>query len=208
MAILASLSPGTKSAELRIASNDGDENPFVVNLAGAVAATVDMLVDQDFGATIPDGGSRTFFATGVGDSSCLNLNVVNTGNTPLQLTGTPRVLIDGKPARAPWIDLADLRSKGAAIVWTDGDPAVHIKRFLELGIDAAIRRASASTKGRPATIRRSWAAATVWTRITVSREVGRVMFLPMPAQHRNVGTRVSGRDPKRCTEPRKWSVDR
>lgn len=89
------LSPGTKSAELRIASNDGDENPFVVNLAGAVAATVDMLVDQDFGATIPDGGSRTFFVTGVGDSSCLNLNVVNTGNSPLQLTGTPRVLIDG-----------------------------------------------------------------------------------------------------------------
>ncbi len=33
----------------------------------------------------------------------------------------PRVLIDGRPVRAPWIDLADLRSKGAVIVWTDGD---------------------------------------------------------------------------------------
>jgi 4-amino-4-deoxy-L-arabinose transferase-like glycosyltransferase len=33
----------------------------------------------------------------------------------------PRVLIDGRPARAPWIDLSDLRSKGAVIVWTDGD---------------------------------------------------------------------------------------
>ncbi|HVY00968.1 MAG TPA: glycosyltransferase family 39 protein [Pseudorhodoplanes sp.] len=33
----------------------------------------------------------------------------------------PRVLIDGRPARAPWIDLSDLRSKGAAIVWTAGD---------------------------------------------------------------------------------------
>jgi hypothetical protein len=33
----------------------------------------------------------------------------------------PRVLIDGRPARAPWIDLADLRSKGAVIVWTEGD---------------------------------------------------------------------------------------
>ena len=33
----------------------------------------------------------------------------------------PRVLIDGKPERAPWIDLADLRSKGAVVVWTAGD---------------------------------------------------------------------------------------
>ncbi len=34
----------------------------------------------------------------------------------------PRVLIDGLPRRAPWIDLADLRARGAAVVWTDGDP--------------------------------------------------------------------------------------
>ena len=33
----------------------------------------------------------------------------------------PRVLIDGRPERAPWIDLADLRSKGAVFVWTEGD---------------------------------------------------------------------------------------
>jgi 4-amino-4-deoxy-L-arabinose transferase-like glycosyltransferase len=33
----------------------------------------------------------------------------------------PRVLIDGAPARAPWIDLADLKAKGAVVVWTDGD---------------------------------------------------------------------------------------
>jgi 4-amino-4-deoxy-L-arabinose transferase-like glycosyltransferase len=36
----------------------------------------------------------------------------------------PRVLIDGLPGRAPWIDLADLRARGAALVWTDGDPHV------------------------------------------------------------------------------------
>jgi len=34
----------------------------------------------------------------------------------------PRVLIDGSPLRAPWIDLADLRAKGAVLVWTDADP--------------------------------------------------------------------------------------
>jgi hypothetical protein len=33
----------------------------------------------------------------------------------------PRVLIDGLPRRAPWIDLADLRVKGAVVVWTEGD---------------------------------------------------------------------------------------
>jgi hypothetical protein len=33
----------------------------------------------------------------------------------------PQVLIDGDPRRAPWIDLGDLRSKGAVVVWTCGE---------------------------------------------------------------------------------------
>jgi 4-amino-4-deoxy-L-arabinose transferase-like glycosyltransferase len=36
----------------------------------------------------------------------------------------PRVLVDGMPDRAPWIDLADLRKRGAIVVWTEGDPHV------------------------------------------------------------------------------------
>jgi 4-amino-4-deoxy-L-arabinose transferase-like glycosyltransferase len=36
----------------------------------------------------------------------------------------PRVLIDGKPARAPWIDLGDFKRRGAAIVWTENSDAV------------------------------------------------------------------------------------
>jgi 4-amino-4-deoxy-L-arabinose transferase-like glycosyltransferase len=36
----------------------------------------------------------------------------------------PRVLIDGLPRRAPWIDLADLYARGAVLVWTDSDPRV------------------------------------------------------------------------------------
>ena len=36
----------------------------------------------------------------------------------------PRVLVDGVPEHAPWIDLPDLRKRGAAIVWTQGDPNV------------------------------------------------------------------------------------
>jgi hypothetical protein len=31
------------------------------------------------------------------------------------------VLIDGKPQRAPWISLDDLRKRGAVVVWVGGD---------------------------------------------------------------------------------------
>jgi hypothetical protein len=40
------------------------------------------------------------------------------GNVGHYAPEQPRVLIDGDPRRAPWIDLGDLRSKGAVVVWT------------------------------------------------------------------------------------------
>src|SRR5207248_4806630 len=43
------------------------------------------------------------------------------GNIAHYAREQPRVLIDGDPRRAPWIDLADLRSKGAVAVWTCGE---------------------------------------------------------------------------------------
>jgi Dolichyl-phosphate-mannose-protein mannosyltransferase len=46
------------------------------------------------------------------------------GNVAHYAREQPRVLIDGIPSRAPWIDLGDLRTKGAVVVWTDGDPAI------------------------------------------------------------------------------------
>jgi hypothetical protein len=36
----------------------------------------------------------------------------------------PLTVIDGKPARAPWIDPGDVRARGAAVVWTGDDRAV------------------------------------------------------------------------------------
>jgi 4-amino-4-deoxy-L-arabinose transferase-like glycosyltransferase len=45
------------------------------------------------------------------------------GNVAHYAEPRPRVLIDGNPRRAPWIDLGDLRTKGAVVVWT-GDPDV------------------------------------------------------------------------------------
>jgi 4-amino-4-deoxy-L-arabinose transferase-like glycosyltransferase len=50
----------------------------------------------------------------------------------------PRVLIDGQPARAPWIDLADLRARGAALVWTEGDPHVLPGNFAAIAPGAKI----------------------------------------------------------------------
>jgi hypothetical protein len=45
------------------------------------------------------------------------------GNVGHYAQARPRVLIDGDPRRAPWIDLGDLRTKGAVVVWT-GDPKI------------------------------------------------------------------------------------
>jgi 4-amino-4-deoxy-L-arabinose transferase-like glycosyltransferase len=43
------------------------------------------------------------------------------GNLAHYSPNRPRVLVDGNPKRAPWIDLADLRRQGAVVVWTVGD---------------------------------------------------------------------------------------
>ncbi|MGB8142568.1 MAG: glycosyltransferase family 39 protein [Pseudolabrys sp.] len=51
----------------------------------------------------------------------------------------PRVLIDGKPERAPWIDLADLRSKGAVVLWTAGDLNAVPPGLRNVAVDAAVQ---------------------------------------------------------------------
>jgi len=45
------------------------------------------------------------------------------GNLAHYSPDQPQVLIDGLPARAPWIDLNDLRKNGAIVVWVGGDSA-------------------------------------------------------------------------------------
>jgi len=50
----------------------------------------------------------------------------------------PRVLIDGLPRRAPWIDLSDLRARGAVVLWTDSDPRVLPKNFAAIAGGAEI----------------------------------------------------------------------
>ncbi len=50
-----------------------------------------------------------------------------------------RVLIDGEPARAPWIELADLNARGAVVVWTEGDLDVVPPRYRKVASEAAVQ---------------------------------------------------------------------
>ena len=61
------------------------------------------------------------------------------GNIAHYAPDHPRVLIDGKPERAPWIDLADLRSKGALVVWTVGDLNAVPPEFRTIAVEAAVQ---------------------------------------------------------------------
>jgi hypothetical protein len=61
------------------------------------------------------------------------------GNVVHYASEHPRVLIDGKPARAPWIDLADLKALGAVVVWTAGDLHVIPPELRTIAADAAVQ---------------------------------------------------------------------
>ena len=61
------------------------------------------------------------------------------GNVSHYAPDHPRVLIDGTPERAPWIDLADLKARGALVVWTSGDPAIMPVELRRVAADAAIQ---------------------------------------------------------------------
>jgi 4-amino-4-deoxy-L-arabinose transferase-like glycosyltransferase len=60
------------------------------------------------------------------------------GNVAHYAHSQPRVLVDGSPARAPWIDLSDLRGKGAAVVWT-GDPTELPEAYRAVAPDAVVQ---------------------------------------------------------------------
>ena len=61
------------------------------------------------------------------------------GNVEHYAPEQPRLLIDGRPSRAPWIDLNDLRARGAVVVWTDGDLNVMPPALRTIAADAAVQ---------------------------------------------------------------------
>lgn len=61
------------------------------------------------------------------------------GNVSRYAPERPRVLIDGRPGRAPWIDLGDLRGKGALVVWTGGGAHGLPPEFRAIAEDAEMQ---------------------------------------------------------------------
>jgi hypothetical protein len=55
----------------------------------------------------------------------------NGGNIGHYAPTHPRTLIDGKPSRAPWIDLEDLRRHGAIVVWTLQESPDYMPDFFQ-----------------------------------------------------------------------------
>ncbi len=99
-------------------------------LALAFIANYDVLprFDHRYRAVFFPGGdarAATSRAAGTTRPACRFNYVIGTmwdgGNVAHYSPDQPRVLVDGKPARAPWIDLYDLKKRGAVVVWTEGD---------------------------------------------------------------------------------------
>jgi 4-amino-4-deoxy-L-arabinose transferase-like glycosyltransferase len=61
------------------------------------------------------------------------------GNIAHYSPSRPRVLIDGKPERAPWIDLEDLKAKGAVVVFWQDDPHTMPPEFKAIADRAVIQ---------------------------------------------------------------------
>jgi 4-amino-4-deoxy-L-arabinose transferase-like glycosyltransferase len=61
------------------------------------------------------------------------------GNISRYSPERPRTLIDGKSERAPWIDLADLKRRGAVVVWSDGDRGQVPPNYAALAAGAEVQ---------------------------------------------------------------------
>src|SRR5262245_9910716 len=64
----------------------------------------------------------------------------NGGNVAHYSPDHPRNLVDGNPRRAPWIDMSDLRNKGAVVVWTSGDPTTIPAEFRTIAGEAEVQQ--------------------------------------------------------------------
>jgi hypothetical protein len=61
------------------------------------------------------------------------------GNVSHYTREHPRTLIDGMPERAPWIDLSDLRARGAVVIWSDGDRTALPAEYAAIARGAAVQ---------------------------------------------------------------------
>lgn len=85
---------GEQTAQLSISNNDPDENPFIINLKATIPAYPEISVESPYGTDI----QYTSVNLGsVVQTSYINRTfyIFNTGNATLNLTGTPKILING-----------------------------------------------------------------------------------------------------------------
>jgi len=61
------------------------------------------------------------------------------GNVAHYSSDHPRVLIDGKPERAPWIALSDLKRRGAVVAWEGGELTKIPPQFRDLAAGAEVQ---------------------------------------------------------------------
>ncbi len=88
---------GTRTAQISIANNDSNENPYVINLIGVGNGAEINLRQNTF--SIASAGSFDFGAVVVGQSSGnITFTIENTGNAILNLTGTPKIVKSGANA--------------------------------------------------------------------------------------------------------------
>jgi hypothetical protein len=116
-------------------------------LALAFIANYDVLprFDHRYRAALYPGGALAAeitqrFHTSTGQPLAYVIGEMWTGgNVAHYSPDQPRVLIDGNPRRAPWIDLADLRKRGAVVVWPDTDPGKIPPEFAAVSAGAVVQ---------------------------------------------------------------------
>lgn len=78
-------SAGSFSGQILVVSDDANENPFHINVLGAVTASPEISL-TDSGGSLSDGGFLSFGTTTVGAAVTKTITVTNDGNATLNLT--------------------------------------------------------------------------------------------------------------------------
>ena len=85
---------GVRTATITIDNGDLDENPYTFDIEGT-GITPEIDVDQG-GTAIANGGTHNFGGFIIGDDSGeITFTITNNGTSPLNLSGTPRIVIGG-----------------------------------------------------------------------------------------------------------------
>ncbi|SKA75996.1 hypothetical protein SAMN02745166_00106 [Prosthecobacter debontii] len=87
---------GTRTATLSIDNDDpdGGEDPFTINISG-IGQAPEIALEQPSGTDIANNGSSNFGDVVVGDTVQQTFTIRNSGNMNLNLSGNPRVTVDG-----------------------------------------------------------------------------------------------------------------